>query len=182
MDKRLREILVGSIMSAVCCLLIGLLFFQENALDRTHYAFQLLSNGIIGGLFFYTLRVAKIKVAVVLLVFLLIVQIAVARSTGFWLILRDILLVSALGSAIYLFFDRYYAKQKAHSMLNPLILGGLLAATNLVATIILVLINGLPIFQAVPSATLNVALGFLSGFGIGLGILISDRAIPRLAT
>jgi hypothetical protein len=88
-------------------------------------------------------------------------------------VLRDILFGISLGSAIYLFYWNCYSKKKAGGVLTPITLGALLAATNLLVAIALVIINGLPVIPNIPSLLVNLTLGFLIGFGIGVGILVS---------
>jgi hypothetical protein len=173
MEKQFREIVLHSVVTAVCCILLGLIVYQGNVFGRTHYAFQFVSFGIAGSLFFHTLRLTSVKAALVVLAGLVLIQIGINRSSDFWLVLRDIFLGISLGAAIYLFFANYFAPDKVHGVMMPISLGALLAATDLVAAIALILLSGLPILQSYPSMLLNVMLGFLVGFGIGVGILVS---------
>jgi hypothetical protein len=51
----------------------------------------------------------------------------------------------------------------------------LLGGTNLVAMIILLVVSGHSMIANVGSMLITVILGILIGFGIGTGILISDK-------
>jgi hypothetical protein len=179
MEKQFREIILHTVVTALCCILLGLIVYQGSVFNRTHYAFQFVTFGIAGSLFFHTLRLANVKVALFVMAGLILIQIFINRSADFWLVVRDLLAGISLGSAIYLFFANYYTHKKVQGVMTPITLGALLAATNLAVTIVLVLINGVPILQSYPSILVNVMLGFLVGCGIGAGILVSARVVAH---
>jgi hypothetical protein len=182
MEKQFKQIIFHSLVTSGCCILLGLVIYQGRVFVRTHYAFQFIALGLAGGIFFHTLRVLGVRIGLFVLVGLVLIQIVYNRSADFWWVLRDFIFGVSLGSAIYLFFVNYNARQKVQGVMTPITLGGLLAATNLVATIALVLVNGAPVFQSFPSILVNVMLGFLIGFGIGGGILISMKVFAHPAS
>jgi len=182
MDRQFRQIILHSLVTCVCCIVLGLIIYQGSVFTRTHYAFQFVTFGIAGSLFFHTLRLTGVKPALFVLAGLILIQIVYNRSTDFWLVLRDILFGVSLASAIYLFFTKYYATNKVRGVLTPITLAALLAATNLVATMALLLLNRTPIVENFPTLFVNVMLGFLVGFGIGVGILVSTRALAPSAS
>jgi hypothetical protein len=178
MEKRFKEIISNSLVTSLCCIAFGMIFYKGSVFTWTHYAFQFVSVGIAGSLFYHTLRLSTVKTALLVLAGLVFIEIAYDRSTNFWWVLRDILFGISLGSAIYLFYSNYYAQGKVRGVMIPVALGALLASTNLVVTIALLVLNGLPILPSYPTVLLNVMLGFLVGFGIGVGILVSLRVVP----
>jgi hypothetical protein len=177
MEKQFREILLHSLVTSACCVALGLIIYEWKVLSRTHYAFQFVAVGITGSLFFHTLRLANVRIALYVLAGLVAIQILYNRSTDTWWVVRDIFGGIALGSALYVFFRSYYAQEKVRGLMIPVTLSALLAATNLVVTIALLLLHGLPLVQNYPSMLVHVMLGSLIGFGMGVGILISPRVV-----
>jgi hypothetical protein len=161
---------------------VGLFLYQGNVFNRTHYAFQFITSGIAGSLFFHTLRLTNVKVAISALGTLIVMLIVYDRSFDFWWKFRDFLLGVSLGSAIYFFFSNFYMRNKAQGMMTPITLGALLAATNLIAMFALVLFGSSPLRDSTPGILVNVMVGFFIGFGIGVGILVSPRPVTRLST
>lgn len=182
MQRHLREIILHLVVTSLCCFILGLFLYQGNVFNRTHYAFQFITSGIAGSLFFHTLRLTNVKVAVSALGVLIVMLIFYDRSFDFWWKLRDLLLGMSLGSAIYLFYSKFYAQNKAQGTMTPITLGALLAATNLIAMFTLVLFGAASLRDSTSGILVNVMLGFFIGFGIGVGILVSPRPVARLST
>jgi hypothetical protein len=182
MQKHLREIVLHLLVTSACCIILGMFLYQGNVFSRTHYAFQFLTSGIAGSMFFHTLRLTNAKTAVLALGVLIVMLIVYDRSFDIWWKLRDLLLGVSLGSAIYLFNSNFYTRNKARGVMTPLTLGALLAATNLIAMFALVLFGASSLRDSTSGILVNVVLGFFVGFGIGVGILVSRSPVARLST
>jgi hypothetical protein len=175
MDNRFQRIVIYSLISCVCSVLVGLIFYQGDVFLRTHYAFQFITAGIIGSVFFNLLRFGRMRDAMAGLFTMLIIQLLITRSSTIVFLVRDIVYVAAIGVAIYLFYANYFKQGRGGGLLTPVLIGMLLGGTNLVAIMILLVVSGHPMMTNVGSMLLTVILGILIGFGIGTGILISDK-------
>jgi hypothetical protein len=175
MANRLQRIFVYSLVSSVCSIVIGAVFYQESVFLRTHYAFQFVTSGILGSVFLSMLRFANAKDATATLLGLFVCQFLVTRPSGMWFIFRDVAFVAALGSSLYLFFVSYFKKGRGEGLLTPVLIGALLGACNLLASVVLILVGGRSLTENVPVMLVNVILGMLIGIGIGTGVLLSDR-------
>lgn len=87
-------------------------------------------------------------------------------------------------SAVSLFYYRFYKDRKGKRLLNPLLLGLILAATNLVCMGLVGVIIGYASTMTIPDYLrlqfIVVEYGFLLGLGIGAGILVIEYLEPRL--
>jgi len=171
----LAEIIIRSFISLVCCIVIGYIFYQSRIFNRHAGTFSVPVYGVIGSIFFYSMRV-NIKNAFAALLVLIVMDSAfITHATRFTYLLRDLIILCALSAAIYFFHQYFYNKSQKGRWLEPLILSALVATFSLVATFILVLINN----------TLNIVtfqwiyyiakLYFLIGLGIGIGILLTEE-------
>ncbi len=182
MENRLQRIFTYSLISSMCSILVGIVFYQEHVFVRTHYAFQFITVGLIGSVFFSILRFGNVRDAFAGLFALFIIQFLITRSSSAMFILRDIGFIVAVGTSIYLFFVSYFKKGKGGGILAPVIIGALLGACNLIVTFILLLVGRHSLIDNFPALVLNAVIGILIGLGIGTGILISDKVMsPKSA-
>jgi hypothetical protein len=174
MENRVQRIVVHSLISIVCSILIGLIFYQGNVFLRTHYAFQFITAGVIGSVFFNLLRFDNLRDAVAGLFVMFIILSLLTQPSSITFVVRDIVYAASIGAAISLFYTNYFKRAKG-KVLTPVIIGMLLGGTNLVAIIILLVIGGHSLVTNAGSMLITVILGILIGFGIGTGILISEK-------
>jgi hypothetical protein len=171
----ITEVVVRSFISLICCMVIGYIFYESRIFNRHASTFSILVYGLIGSIFFYTMRIDIKNAFAALLVLFVIDSAFITHATRLSYLLRDIFCIGALSTAIYTFYQYFYNKSKNERWLEPLILSALVAVFALVATLILVIINrGLNVvtFQWIYYIT---KLYFLIGLGIGIGIILTEE-------
>jgi len=132
-------------------------------------------EGIVGSIFFYSLRINIKNAFAALLVLFVIDSAFISHATRLTYLLRDFFYIGALIAAIYIFYHFFYNKSQNERWLEPLILSALVATFTLVSTTILVIIN-----KGLNVVTLQwvyyiAKLYFLIGLGIGIGIILTEE-------
>lgn len=178
-------VLGRSLVSIACCFVIGLIVFQWRVFNPYFWTSQLITFGIIGSVFFYTLRVNRRNAFAVLLV-LFVVQFGLLfRHIQFATLLRDFIFFVTLAAALYVFFVGFYVKTVRFRNLQPLVLATLFAIAFSIATLVLGLLDETffhPLVSSLSEAILtNAKYEFLVGLGIGLGILLLDNGYVHRA-
>jgi hypothetical protein len=141
--------------------------------------------GIVGSVFFYTLRINRRNAFAVLLV-LFVVQFGLLfRNFQPVMLLRDFIFYATLAAALTIFFSGFYTKTVRYRNLQPLVLATLFAIAFSIATLILGLLDEAffhPLIYSLSDAVLtNAKYEFLVGLGIGLGILVLDNGYVHRA-
>jgi hypothetical protein len=169
------EITIRAFVSLLFCLVIGYVLYTSLIFNRYSGLFSIPVYGIIGSIFFYTLRV-NIKNALSALLVLIVMNSAlITHATRLAYLMRDLSIISALSAAIYIFYRFFYNKNQNERWLEPLILSALVATFSLIATLILVLANNAMnavTFRWLYSVT---KLYFIIGLGIGLGMILTEE-------
>jgi hypothetical protein len=176
----LKSILRNSLIATLVCLLAGVIVYGFNVFDIHRTAFQFVSTGILGSLFFFTLRQAGIRHALlVLLVFFIIMTGLLTRGYQHGMLLRDALYVVSVGISLYLFSSRVYHNEDPRRWLYPVILGAVMGALMMFTTLLLALIIRLPgpmswsaFFQHIWPV---VVMNFVVGLGLGTGFVLSEH-------
>jgi hypothetical protein len=168
------------LIAAPVCLLAGVAVYGFNVFDIHRAAFQFVSTGILGSLFFFTLRQTGIRHALlVLLLFFIIMTGLLTRGYRHGMLFRDALYVAAVGVALYLFSSRIYRKEDARRWLHPIILGALMGALMMFTMLLLALIIHLPGPMSWPALFEQlwpvVVMNFVVGLGLGTGIVLSEH-------
>ncbi len=175
----LRSVLVKTVITTLVCLLAGIIVYGFGVFEIHRPTFQFISTGILGSLFFFTMREAGIRHAVLVLFFFFIVM------TGFLtegyrhgLLLRDAVYVAAVGIALFLYSTRIHRRDQRRQWLFPIILGALLGAVMLLATLFLALITPQVREMHAPGLLPRIwpvaAMNFVVGIGLGTGIAVCD--------
>ncbi len=178
-------VLGRSLVSIACCFVVGLIVFQLRVFNLYFWTSQLIMFGIIGSVFFYTMRINRRNAFAVLLVMFVLQFGLLFRHTQAIMLLRDIVYFSTLGAALYIFFVSFYIKSVRYRNLHPLVLATLFALAFSIATLVLGLLDEMlfhPLRYSLSEAILtNAKYEFLVGLGIGLGILLLDNGYVREA-
>lgn len=177
--KPFAGIVLRSCIALACCVALGMVFYGWHILQSTNHAFAFVMYGIMGSVFFFALRYTNRTTALALLFAMFIIQGGlVTRSLTNSFILRDIVFITTLGIAIYLFWANYYSRRSGIVFLHPVVLGALLAALNLLGMTLLRYIERIAPDSNLPEFLFwifpVVSADFLIGFGIGLGIVAGD--------
>ncbi|MFI5251321.1 MAG: hypothetical protein ACHQQQ_02720 [Bacteroidota bacterium] len=177
-EEKIREIVLKTLVSVLCCAILGYIFYRGDLFNRSLHHFDFIAFGIIGSVFFHTLRFSVRNAFAVLLSAALIVTVLLERAHGRYalgIVLNTV--TSAL--AIYLFFIFIYNSQGKKKLVELLNLALLFAVLNLFANLLIVLIFGNP--QRISALwTLQwIRHWFLIGLGIGVGIVVTEKSIPE---
>jgi hypothetical protein len=175
----ITEIIIRSLVSVLCCLAVGSIFYQSLIFNYHAGAFSVPMFGFIGSVFFYSLRVNIKNAFAVLLVLFVMDSALITHATKLTFLLRDLFYIGALSAAIFIFFKYFYNKNEKERWLEPLILSTLVAVFILGAAFL-----SLIIFNALRAISLpwiyNIAkLYFLIGLGIGIGITVTEEPYSR---
>ena len=171
----LTEIVIRSLISLVCCMVIGYIFYQSRIFNRHANTFSIPVEGLVGSIFFYSMHINIKNAFAALLVLFVIDSAFITHATRLTYLLRDLFCIGALIVAIYIFYQFFYNKSQYERWLEPLILSALVATFTLVATLILVIINN-PLNVVTLQWVYYIAkLYFLIGLGIGVGIILTEE-------
>ena len=178
-------VLGRSLVSIVGCFVVGLIVFQWRVFHPYFWTSQLIMFGIVGSVFFYTLRINRRNAFAVLLV-LFVVQFGLLfRDLRPIMLLRDFIFFATLAAALYIFFIGFYTKTVRYRHLQPLVLATLFAIAFSIATLMLGLLDETffhPLASSLSEAILtNAKYEFLVGLGIGIGILLLDNGYVHKA-
>lgn len=169
------EIVIRPLISLICCMAIGYVFYQSLIFNRHAGAFSFPVYGLVGSIFFYSMRI-NIKNAFAALLILFVINSAfITHATRLVYLLRDLFSIGALSAAIYIFHQHFYNKNQKERWLEPLILSVLIATFILVATLILAIINKVLNVVTLQWIYYIAKLYFLIGLGIGIGIILTEE-------
>jgi hypothetical protein len=174
-SNNLSEVVVRSFVSFVCCMVIGYIFYRSRIFNRHIGTFSIPVYGLIGSIFFYSLRVNTKNAFAALLVLFVMNSAFVTHATKLEYILRDFLSIGGLTAAIYIFHKYFYDKSSKERWLEPLVLSALVAAFMLAAIFISVIVNKVLNVVTLQWIYYIAKLYFLIGLGIGVGILLTEE-------
>lgn len=169
------EIVIRSLISFLCCIMIGYIFYPSQIFNRYASAFSVPVYGLIGSIFFYSIRVNIKNAFAALLVLFVIDSAFITHATRLTYLLRDLFSIGALSAAIYIFYQYFYNKSQKERWLEPLILSALFTVFTLAAALISVIIN--KVFNLITLQWIYyiAKLYFLIGLGIGVGIILTEE-------
>jgi hypothetical protein len=173
----LRSILQKSTISTLFCILAGVILYGLRVFDIHHTAFQFVSTGILGSLFFFTLRESGIRHALLVLsLFYVIMACFLTHAYRHGMLARDAVYIGGVGATLFLFSSRVYRRDLRHLWLCPAILGALMGAVMLLATFILAgLFPGeAPLATVVQHSWPVVMTNFVIGLGLGTGFVVCE--------
>lgn len=179
----LRSIIQKSFIATLVTLLAGIIVYGLDVFEIHRPTFQFISTGILGSLFFFTLRNVGIRHALmVLFVFFFIMTGFLTRGYQHGMLLRDALYVAAVGATLFLYSSRVHRTDNPRQWLSPIILGALLGAVMLLALILLAL--AMPLIGQTRPAVLfphiwpDIIMNMVVGIGLGTGIVACDSLPP----
>jgi hypothetical protein len=180
-----QRFLLQCVAPIACSIVIGYIFFQSDVFNRYSSAFQFLWSGVVATVFYYLLLFLRPRDAYVGLLVLFFLTLLTTGSTRAAYILRDIFYVAAIGTSILLYV-RFFREGEHLTIAHPaIILAGLFALTNLV---LFELHRGILYSSGLEStggtfysvASVSLFFGCLIGFGVGLGITLSEKMFGPL--
>jgi len=184
-QKGFFSLFVRVLIGTLCCVIVGVIFFQMRVFGPYHPAFQFVGLGFVGTLLFFSLRDIGWRTALALFFVVFVAYEGlltghIRKGTFSW----DIGTFLSILTAVSLFYYRFYNKRNHKALINPLLLALLLAATNLVCMGLVGVVIGYASTMTFPDYIRMqftvVQYGFLVGLGIGAGILAVEYLEPRL--
>ncbi len=180
----LRSILQKSFIATLITLLSGIIVYGFDVFEIHRPTFQFISTGILGSLFFFTLRNVGIRHALLVLVVSFVIMTGfLTRGYQHGLLLRDALYVAAVGATLFLYSTRVHRRDTPRQWLSPIILGGMLGAVMLLARILLAL--AMPSIGQARAAVFfphiwpDIIMNIVVGIGLGTGIVACDSLPPE---
>ena len=183
--RKFRAVLLHTLVASLCCLAVGFIFYQFDVFNYYHPALQFLIFGFTGSLFFFSLRELGWRTAFALLFAATVAHAGLlTRALEHGTLMRDIATFASLAAAVALFYYKFYRGHDPKRLVNPLLLGGLWASTNLGFMALVGVSKGyfvnIPLLSVPLSLLPMVQYGFLVGLGVGIGILAAEHLEPRL--
>jgi len=156
-------------------MLVGFLLHGNRIFDTHLPYFQFIAFGIIGAVFYATLKYISLRAALIVLVILYILQVITAGSTTFEWLLRDFVYVGGIGFAVHNFAAFTERELRGWRIGKFLALGLIMAIAYAAMTSILCILTRTCIGAALFPSLIN---GFLIGGGLGLGLEIAEFLAP----
>jgi hypothetical protein len=162
-----------AIIPALFCVAVGFCFFGMDIFSLSHSSFQFIANGIIGAIFLCLLRCTNVNNAIGIFIVLSFLDTAfVSQGVSSGYVMRDFFFALSLAFSLLIFFYLSLSNQPRLHWIDIIALGGLLAMTNVFATVFLMFIYHTSNF--ITAATLNGFIGLFSGIGLGFGTLVTQ--------
>jgi len=172
--------MLQSTVATVCCLLLGLIFYQQQIWNIYYPSFKFVTYGVVGSLFFATLRAFRFRTAFAVLIVLFFLEAQfLFNSFAYGRLLNDVISFAVAPLAVLLFYRFFHAKVEETTFFDPLILGALFAGTGALARILFDIHRNIQVqywtilrpWQLAPDLGMN----FLIGFGLATGFFITER-------
>ena len=184
---RLLHIAFRSVVATVCCILLGLVFYQQQVWNIYYPHFRFVTYGVVGSLFFCSLRSFGFRTAIAVLVVLFFLEAQfVLDSFHDGRFLNDLIYFTIAPVAVLLFYRFFHSKVEATTLFDPIILGALFAGTGALARILFDIHRDIQLqywtifhpWQLAPDLGMN----FLIGFALAAGLFISERHKSETST
>jgi len=162
-----------ALIPAVFCIAMGFCFFGPNIFSLSHASFQFISNGLIGAVFLCLLRCTNVNNALGIFIVLSFLDSAfVSQGVSSGLVMRDFFFALSLAFSLLMFFYLSLSNKPRLHWIDIIALGGMLATTNVFATVFLMFVYHASNF--ISAATLNGFIGLFSGISLGFGTLVTQ--------
>lgn len=182
-NKKFGFLILGIAISFFSTILTGYIFFGSMIFDKTMSPVQILLNAIGGVLFFNTLKYFNLKIALpVLLLILILICLLYTNAVTFNSVLRDTLFFFNVGLTMYVYYR--FIMNNYNWIVRTLLLTIMFGISETI------FLSGIQYFywvyiRGVVIENLGLhyeyVLGSISGFGLGIGIEISNFIILKFA-
>jgi hypothetical protein len=177
----MTETAFRTFVAALCCVILGLIFFQLRVLGPQGGYFRLVSFGIIGAVTFFMLRsrFPGFTAGAVFVLFFIEVMFY-SKSLGTPRIITDGYTFAVPVASSMIFMRWFYRKPGRRIPVNPVVFGVIAGAAELLAFVVWLL----ALYRHWPDPRFTDILvtvidrlrtGFVMGFGLGLGILVAEH-------
>ena len=172
MESDISKFVLRILFPILGSILIGLMFLSTTIFQISSSAFQFVGFGIFGAIVLATTKVTSSQKSFVALVLAAFFYELILFPLGTHLIIRDVLFLLGIGSAIIVFRSYFYQRLNGTIVARPLVLAAMLAINGIVITYILrfafsFFFEG--IHEPAAAASANLGFGFLIGLGLGAG-------------
>ncbi|MGB2867304.1 MAG: hypothetical protein WBD36_02540 [Bacteroidota bacterium] len=179
-DQEIKLGIQTTVIATVCSILMGFVFFRFSVFQVTSPAFQFVLFGFYASFLYAVFRTSSFQQSVGTFLLLVVLHEIVMNSSTFYIVLRDVVFLTALASAVYIFHQYFFGRLGHFPQSRPLILGALFTLSSVLATTILWMIHSLLQSSFIVgrsyagSANLLQGFeGFLIGLAVGIGIELS---------
>jgi len=177
---KLSFIVRASIVSVVCSIGIGLIFYQSRIFNPYNHAFTFIVDAAVGALFFFSLRILRLRDALGFLFIMYLVYLGPlthAFENGAALGFTPFFLSVPL--AVYVYEKMILTAHRWESVFPPLIVAGLWGSTTILARLCVDLPRAAfwqgPFLDYPMLILPDVLMGIAVGFGVGVGFFLVDR-------
>ena len=167
-------------LAVICCVAVGAVFFQLRIFSLQAWYVRVMSFALIGAATFFMLRSRFPGFTAGAVFFLFFLDVLFySKSLGTPRIITDGYTFAVPVASSMVFLRWFYRKPGRRYPVNPVAFGLVAAASELVAYVIwlVALYRHFPHMSA-PDALLTIfdrlRFGFVMGFGLGLGILVTE--------
>ena len=173
-------IIARAVVATVCCVVLGLVFYSDQIWNIYYPPFKFVTHGVVGSLFFCSLRAFGIRTSVAILIVLFFAESElVLKSFLYNRLLNDILFFSVAPLAILIFDKLFHAKVDVTTPFDPIILGALFAGASALARTVFELHQQVQpqYWTILHPGRLAPELGmhFLIGFGLAAGFFLTEK-------
>ena len=179
-DQEIKSGIQTTFIASLCSILLGFVFFRFNVFQITSPAFQFVLFGFYASFLYAVFRATTFRKSAGVFFLLIILHELVLKSTSFYFVLRDLVFLTALAAAVYVFHQYFFGRLSHFPLSRPLILSALFSLFSIVATSVLWMIHSLLQSTFITgmsfAGSANLLQGFegvLIGLGVGIGIELS---------
>ena len=169
MDINFKSMFSLILFGSVSCVILGLVFFGLNVFNFQSPFFQFFSYGIVGSVSFSLFQSHRIRDSIFINILLFII---LYFASGRQYLLTHLLYFVGVVFSVYVYSTWIYKKLLSLKYVRPLILAGIFSIFFVVITLILTFIYYSDTMKILPFK--NMPIGFLIGFGLGIGFEVSE--------
>ncbi len=174
--KNIFQFMLFIIIGTICSILIGYSYFGLKVFNPKISSFQFFITGLIGAIFYATLKVYKLRNALFILLFLFIFHEIIIKTSTLSYFIRDLLFIGGISLSIIIFINFFHEKLKEIKFGKFLTFASLFTITYIIITVILGLF--LSPVEIKNVLLTNVFIGSLLGIGLGIGLELSEILFP----
>lgn len=179
-SDQIKNGLQTTAIATACSILVGFVFFRLRIFQVTSPAFQFVVFGFYASLLYAVVRATTLQKSAGAFVLLTVFHEIVFKSSSFYFILRDIVFLTALAIAVYVFHQYFFGRLGHFRQSRPLILGALVTLASVCATTVLWMLHSVLQSSYITGMSFAGSFnllqgfeGFLIGLAVGIGIELS---------
>jgi hypothetical protein len=178
--RAVQQILLHSIIPVVCSTAIGFLYYLWNVFNYHFPVFQFIQNAAVASIFYYSLIYLTQRNAFGVLLILFLLVICEMHSTRLMYVLRDLFYTAAVASAVLLYARQLRTNPSLNGQYYGLVFSGILGVCTVVAWsvqyfLVEFVFRYHPPMPFTPFVWMAATFGFMTGLGVGVGIVLNRK-------